>query len=1232
MMMRLLSNSLCLGLLTTLTGVVAILQPSQAAQEQPSLLLVDTSLPLAKDTDLLIVDTNLAVPAADLAATGTDISDIEVLDLSAQASDNLPSNLLNSNTLPVAEPIAIPSLLTQASDDLPSDLLDSNTLIVEEDPGEAEGFIDGTIIRSVPSNLPPLIQDELGDELSLEIFAAGESFLPADGRSTLTLKGAVLDGNGNPVRKDVLVTLTSSAGSFIGADYDIDRSGFQVLARRGEFEVELRSSLDAQRVTIRASASAREALGLVDDEDTSRKPAADLDGYTQVNFTTPYRPSLVAGVVDFRFGPGATNLWGRYSEFLEPGELGEYEADLSAGLFATGTIGDWLLTAAYNSDRALNERCNDNRLYRDVQNCEQTYPTYGDSSSTDFLTPSIDSFYVRFEQDSEIVGYEPNFFMWGDYDTDEFSRFSQEFSAVNRQLHGFKGNYTFGNGLQLTALYANNVRALQRDTIVPDGTSGYYFLSRRLVLAGSEDLFFEVEELNRPGTVIERVRLQRGADYTIDYDRGAILFNSPVSAVDANPFGPALVRRIVATYQVDGDDDDGDLFGGRLQYNFDTSLESPSWIGASAILEDQGAQEFSLIGVDALVQLGDAGQLVAELAHSNLDNPTVNEDGTAFRVEATANITDDLAGTAYFRDADSGFRNEATTSFRPGQTRWGAQLGYNLSSDTQLQLQFDREENRGNEDLIPTATEQLLNPGLVRSDGATVNNSITTFRAGIQQQFGDITGNLDFVTRDRNDRVTGDDIDSKQISAGLTWPLAERLTFRAQSDIALNNEDDAYPGQTVVGLDWEVLPEITLRFAQRFFHDDDATPDALTTIDALVNYDLTDNTQLTGRYSILGANNGMSGQGALGLNHRINLGPGFHADFGFQRIFGSGISSITGGNQVVQPYAVGQSAASLGLVSGTTYTLGLEYTDNSAFQASARFEHRDSEDGDNTVVTASAAGKLSPALTTLARVEHANFSNQTITDRLNSSTSARLGLAYRNPHSDKFNGLLSYEYAINPSSTPNSLLVGAGSDEIQEHTLAMEAIYAPSWRWEFYGKYALRATNADLDSLGVTSSNAIHLGQLRATHRFAYRWDVTGEIRYITQPETNYDEVGFAIEAGYYLTPELRFGVGYSFGSVNDRSLGGSGYRSDDGPYLGITFKVNELWDQFGLQQIAPAQQEESLVEADGSPPTAEPVSIIPVSETENAVDKANEDEVDADDVDSVQETVVPQTTDGGEE
>jgi hypothetical protein len=41
--------------------------------------------------------------------------------------------------------------------------------------------------------------------------------------------------------------------------------------------------------------------------------------------------------------------------------------------------------------------------------------------------------------------------------------------------------------------------------------------------------------------------------------------------------------------------------------------------------------------------------------------------------------------------------------------------------------------------------------------------------------------------------------------------------------------------------------------------------------------------------------------------------------------------------------------------------------------------------------------------------------------------------------------------------------------------------------------------------------------------------------------------------------------AGYSFGRVRDRDFGDS--RSAGGPYLGVTFKVNKLFDGFGLQK-----------------------------------------------------------------
>ena len=1160
-----------LGFLTSTAGVISLCVPADArglsdrpqhpfqntdAQPQPTL---DQLLKTAKEADPSEA-TNQTHPLSQIEEEGSaptpQFAQIEV-----NSEPELPTEI---------EELAPPQPL-------------SNQIINEGIQEEAAGELDNAIIRSAPQ---PLFEAET--TYQIQVAPLEDPQVSADKRSTIKIGGSITTTAGQLLDSDIVVTLTASAGEFINADYDIDRVGFQVLARRGQFEAELRSTLDAQRVLIRASAARNDLISKTPQplDENIADNAREIEAYTEVSFTTDLRPSLVTGVIDLRLGNASTNFWGSFEDFLNPEDIDETAFDARTSVFGTGAIGDWLFTGAYNSDRNLNERCDDTRLYTDIQACEQTYPVYGDSSTNDYLTPSIDSLYLRLQQDANIPEAEPNYFMWGDYSTNEFSRPSQLFTATSRQLHGFMGNYTLGSllggddsGLQLTAMYANNIRPFKRDTIAPDGTSGFYFLSEPLVLAGSEEIYIETEELNRPGTVVERVALTRGADYRIDYDRGAILFTQPVAATDANPFGPPLVRRIVASYQVEGDETGGELFGGRAQYNFSYDLDAPSWIGASIITEDDNVRDFTLYGADALISLGDNARIIGELAQSDLSGtPNSDGNGTAYRLEASGEIGDNFFARAYVRGADSEFSNTATTSFRPGQTRWGAELSALLGETTQLDFQYDQEENRGTAPAIRTGFEALRNPGFFPEPGASVDNSLTTIRAGIQQEFGNVSADLAYVYRDRNDRTGDFDATSSQLVSGLTVPLADNLSFRAQNELNLGgDEDPIYPGRTVFGLDYQPFPEVTLRLAHQFFNGSDVAPDAITSLDTLLDYDIGNNTQLTGRYSVLGANNGMTGQGAVGLNHRWNIAPGLNMDLGYERVIGDGLGVIGTGERFEQPFAVGQSAAALGLVPGSSYTVGLEYLDNPDFKASARAEYRDNDRGDdNTVITASIAGKLSRSLTALGRFEYANYANQTFTDRFDDTSSLKLGMAYRNPRSDRFNALLSYEYATNPTTTINT----PGDRDLSEHTFAAEAIYAPNYKWELYGKYGLRYTDANLASVGLDSlSNTIHLAQLRAAYKFAYRWDLVSEVRYISQPSVNYDETAFALETGYYVTPDLRLGVGYSFGEANDRSFQGSGSRDDGGFYLAATYKINELFGGFGRQDVAPPQQTESEVD-----------------------------------------------------
>jgi hypothetical protein len=1026
--------------------------------------------------------------------------------------------------------------------------------------------------------------------LKLDISPVGDPRVPADGRSTITVSGRITDENGQLLSGENIVTLTASAGQFVGADQDKDRPGFQVMARGGEFTAQLQSSLDAQKVRIRAAVEEKKdsERGNVESAPFPLPPSyvaqTPLEAYTQVEFVTHLRPSLVSGVIDLRIGPSGTNFWGRRRDFLSPESIDDgTRFDLQGAVFATGQIGEWLFTGAYNSSRNLNETCDGiTRLFRGPQFCEQQYPTTGDSSTVNYLTPSIDSVYVRFERNAGF-GKEPDYVMWGDYNSTEFARESQLFTATTRQLHGFKGNYNFGN-LQVTAMFSRNLEGFQRDTIAPNGTSGYYFLSRRRIVPGSENVFIETEEANRPGTVISRKPLGRGPDYEIDYDRGTLLFRRPILATEfaffdaplseAGAGTTLLVRRIVVTYQYDGaESGDTNLYAGRVQYNFSQAFKQESWVAGTYLRQEQGVQDFELYGADFRIPVGTQGQIIGEVARSNYESLFRGDvSGSAYRLEANATLLPGLLGRAYYRSVDENFNNEATLSFTPGQTRYGAAIAYQIGSTTTFRAGYDYEENFGISPLIRTSFFDLFNPGVEVPPGSAVNNSLRTISAGVQQKIGNAALSVDFVNRDREDRVSNVfSGNASQLVSRLGLPITQSLTFLAQNELSFGDNDPIYPNRTTLGMDWKAYPGVTLRLAHQFFDGGILGNDSITSLDTILSHKIWDNTTVTGRYSVISGFNGMTGQGAVGLNHRWVVSPGLLVNLGYEHTFSNTSIATAAGVRFAQPYTVGQTASSLALLGGDVFNIGVEYTDNPDFKASARLEHRMGSGADNTVFSIAGAGKLSPSLTLLARYEQANFANQLI-EGLKDTATLRVGLAYRDPNSDRWNALLRYEYRKNPSTIPETLLFGSGTGST-EHLFGAEAIYAPSWRWEFYGKGALRYSNTDLAN-NFSNSSTIFLTQLRAAYRLNYRMDLAVEGRWIGQDSPGYSETGLALETGYYITPDLRVALGYSFGGVDDRDF--TGYRSKGGVYFNLTFKVNELFGGFGRQRVVPRQEQES--------------------------------------------------------
>ncbi|MEO0373636.1 MAG: TonB-dependent receptor [Cyanobacteria bacterium P01_A01_bin.17] len=996
-----------------------------------------------------------------------------------------------------------------------------------------------------------------------------ETRVPADGRSTVTVVGQLLDSRGNRSSWNSRVTLEASEGEFVSVDANSNAPGFQVEAVNGEFTAELQAGLQAGTLRIRAS-------------------NGEMEGFHQLQMITPLRPSgLLAGVVDVRFGRRGTDFFDSFRDFLPPDGDNRFELDTQASGFATTSVGEWLFTGAFNTERPLNEDCRgESTLFRAQVDCDDTqYSVYGDNSTVESFASSTDNLYLRLERTSPVPNAGIDYVLWGDYNTNEFAQPSQFYTATNRALHGAKANYNLGN-LQITGIFGNNTEGFQRDTIAPDGTSGFYFLSRRLLVPGSEQVYLELEELDRPGTVLERTRLLRGADYEIDYDRGTLLFRRPILRTDVTEDGRVAVRRIVTTYQFDGEGGGTSIYGGRLQYNFSRGLDKETWLGATYLLEDRGDQDFELFGADAYVSLGGDRYLIAEYAHSEngLDFSDAIS-GDAYRVELAGTIVDKVTGRAYFNHSDTGFSNTATTSFVPGQTRYGAEITAELSSSTSLRASIDHEDNKGIAPQPLDTFEDLIRPGFAPTPGVGVDNSLTTITAGIQQRIGRGTLGVDYVRRERSGDFSN--VSSDQIRTSFITPLTRDLSFHAYNDLTLSSESDpVHPNRTTIGIDWQVHPGITVALNQSYFTGGQFDDEFLTSLDIKGEHTFSTDTTLRGEVSVLG-DQGLVGR--FGIDQGVTLAPGLEADFSYERVF-SGFRDTAAGSQFAQPFAVGSGASALGLTSGNSFSAGLSYTDNPDFKAKARVEYRDSaSQGSNLVITADALGRINNRFTTLASYSQASSANQTLS-ALGTSRDLKLGLAYRNPKDDRFNALLRYEYRDNPSLIPETILFGRGTGST-EHLLSAEAIYAPDWRWEFYGKFGLRHSRTNLAE-NLVGTSTVSLAQLRTTYRFDKRWDASIEGRWIGQPSAGFNEFGIVGEIGYYLNPNLRLGAGYVFGSASDRDLGNS--RSASGPFFGITVKLdNNLLKDFGFRdQVAPKQQQESTVEASNKATEATPEAL----------------------------------------
>ena len=436
--------------------------------------------------------------------------------------------------------------------------------------------------------------------------------------------------------------------------------------------------------------------------------------------------------------------------------------DGRVAFYAKGVVrGEWLLTAAYDSDKA------DRNEIQQAIDPNRFYTLYGDGTEQRHDAQSQRKLYFKLERRDLAIEA-------GDFDTG-FER--SELARYERRLNGVRADY-FGDRVSASAFASDTDQRLVLDTLPGDGTSGIYRLSRNRLVANSELVRVVTRDRFHSERVLEEQSLTRHVDYTIDYDAGHLIFKQPVLSQDLS-FNPITIE---VRYEVAGNQGGDQLVSGaRAAWRLD---EQGSEVGATYINDEAALEAGRMLAADAHFRIGETGELDVEFAATDRD--TVGE-ARAWLAEYR-HRTEQLAGRAYFRQVDSNFGLGQQVLSENDTRKFGVEGEWTFTPELALRGELFRQETmaQGGERQV------ALVEGRYRKGRFNTH-------AGLQR--------VEETTASGEARAS----DLLRLGAGTTV-LGGRMLLRGDTELALSSDDEVsdYPSRATVGAEFTVLDDVAL--------------------------------------------------------------------------------------------------------------------------------------------------------------------------------------------------------------------------------------------------------------------------------------------------------------------------------------------------------------------------------------------------------------------------------------
>lgn len=878
---------------------------------------------------------------------------------------------------------------------------------------------------------------------------------PADGKTAPELVFLVNDRNGLPVRDGIFATVTGPEDLIGPTDRNPHRPGVQAVTREGRIVIPLPPSRDARREKVHVT----------------------IEGISvscRIDYTSPLRNWFLLGYGDGALGYGSLTGGGATHRSQERYHDGLY-AEGKIAFYGQGEISDGnLLTAAVNT-RPLR----DDRLFRRIEP-EKYYPLYGDASELRFNTASRSGTYLRLENRRYSA-------MLGDFQTDLGEN---EFTAYHRAFNGVQGESRFGRG-SVKAFITKTDQVTYQEEIPAEGTSGFYFLGNYPLVENSEKIRIEVRNRYHPEQIVRVDHKQANRDYDINYMDGSILFKEPVEATDES-LNPVT---IVVSYECRNSGQKNFIYGLRSALEVSDSLS----VGVTGVLEEEGVENSSLVGVDLSGVVYRGLAIESEYAHSE---KYLLGGADALRLGIGGSGKGAVRWKTYYREIDHNFFNPSFSGGKTelGSKKYGGELDWRISTAFSLRSEAfhrrlrERDEEKSFAGLMGTYRTSLL-------DG-----KVGFARAAYEDtREGDHSSVL---------LLTGVTFDGELLSGGIEW------------DQKLSGEEvQEYPNRVQASLSRKLNRYVSAALKHEYRTGSRTGTRHLTQLGFESN--VNENLHLFSRYRLEGAMSGERGQATIGLKNRFTVSDDLTATF---------------------------SAEKLATVSGSVtddflaFTTGALYTPpDKDYRLKADYEIRLESERRKHLTGIAGLKRMSEQWSGLLKGDLWFCDERIERNRIKGSSTVGLSIRPRGPGHITLLSLVEMRYEKNSPAHPE------GVD--REVMTSFEANYPVNPDWELEGKIAGRWVENTFKA--YTASSSTYLYQAQIIRIIRNKWDMRLAGRIVDQRDTRTVRYGGGLELGRLVAENLWLGIGYDFGGHEDGDSPLNDFASR-GFHVRMRFKFSE--------------------------------------------------------------------------